>query len=238
MRDFDLRYPNGRTDEPLEVTSFVDRASLETWKRLGNKDSTTPTLSRVWTVDIQSRERRPDGSTGPSDVNRFVNHAGPLLRVLEERGQNDFYVPGPPGDEVVQGLADLGCNAGSSHAAGPGETGSIDGIAPTGGFTHPDSVARAVEHEAAKADNREKLSVSPDAERRHLFVVPHPTAVAAYLSVRHGEIGRLPVLPSPITTAWVWDGDGPRVFVATPPSSWDAHELPPSLLDRPEQWVE
>lgn len=238
MRDFDLRYPDGRTDEPLEVTSFVDRASLETWKRLGRKDPTAPTVSRVWILDTSSREWGPDGSTGPSDVNRFVKHAGPLLRVLEERGQHDFYVPGPPGDEVLQGLADLGCDAGSSRAAGPGETGSIEGIAPAGGCTHPDSVAWAIEHEAAKADNQEKLSCSTDAKRRHLFVVAHPSAVGAHLSVRHRQIGRLPTLPAPITTAWIWDGNSPRVFVATPPAPWEDHELPLQVLSNPEEWVD
>ncbi len=238
MRDFDVCYPDGRTDEPLEVTSFVDRSSLETWKRLGSKDSSAPTLSQVWTVDIQSSEGRGDGSSGPSDVSRFLNQAGPLLRALEERGQHDFYGPGPPGDEVVQGLADLGCNAGSCRAAGPSETGSIEGVAPAGGFTHPDSTALAIEYEAGKADNREKLSSPPGAERRHLFVVAHPSAVGAYLSVRHRRLGRLPTLPAPITTAWVWDGDSPHVFVATPPSPWEDHELPAHLLYEPEVWVD
>lgn len=238
MRDFDLRYPDGRTDEPLEVTRSVDQATLATWMRLRRMDAIAPTLSRVWMLDMPSRERGPDGSTGPSDVNRFVKYAGPLLRALEERGQHDFYVPGPPGDEVLQGLADLGCDAGSSRAAGPGETGSIEGIAPAGGFTHPDSVAWAIEHEAAKADNQEKLSCSPDAERRHLFVVAHPSTVGAYLSVRHRQIGRLPTLPTPITTVWIWDGNSSHVFVATPPSPWEGHELPQDLLSKPEDWVE
>jgi hypothetical protein len=76
MRDFDLRYPDGRTDEPLEITSFVDRASLETWKRLGRKDPTASMVSRVWTLDMPSRKRSPDGSAGPSDVNRFFEQAG------------------------------------------------------------------------------------------------------------------------------------------------------------------
>jgi hypothetical protein len=209
MRDFDLRYPDGRTDEPLEITSFVDRASLETWKRLGR-----------------------------SDVNRFLERAGMLLHVLEERGQHEFQLPGPPDDKVVQGLIDLGCDTGFSRVAGPDETGRIETVAPVGGFTHRDSVAWAIEHEAAKTDNQEKLSRSPDSERRHLFVVPHPSAAAVYLSVRHREIGRLPVLPSPTTTAWIWDGNSPRVFVTTPPSPWEDHELPPRLLDEPEMWVD
>lgn len=238
MRDFDLRYPDGRTDEPLEITSFVDRASLETWKRLGRKDPTASMVSRVWTLDMPSRERGPDGSTGPSDVNRFLERARVLLHVLEERGQHEFQLPGLSDDKVVQGLIDLGCDTGCSRVAGPDETGRIETVAPVGGFTHRDSVSWAIEHEAAKTDNQEKLSRSPDSERRHLFVVPHPSAAAVYLSVRHREIGRLPVLPSPTTTAWVWDGHSPHVFVATPPSPWEGHELPPRLLDEPEMWVD
>lgn len=238
MRDFDLRYPDGRTDEPLEITSSVDRASLETWKRLGKKDPTASMVSRVWTLDMPSREQGPDGSTGPSDVNRFLERAGVLLHALEERGQYEFQVPGPPDDKVVQGLTDLGCDMGFSRVRGPDETGRIETVAPVGGFTHRDSVAWAIEHEAAKTDNQEKLTRSLDSERRHLFVVPHPSAGAAYLSVRHREIGRLPVLPSPTTTAWVWDGHSPHVFVATPPSAWEAYELPSHLLDEPEMWVD
>jgi hypothetical protein len=215
IRDFDLRYPDGRTDEPLEITSFVDRASLETWKRLGRKDPTASMVSRVWTLDMPSRERGVDGSTGPSDVNRFLERAGVLLHVLEERGQHEFQVPGPPDDKVLQGLIDLGCDMGFSRVAGPDETGRIETVAPVGGFTHRDLVAWAIEHEVAKTDNQEKLSRSPDSERRHLFVVPHQSAAAVYLSVRHREIGRLPVLPTPTTTAWVWVGHSPYVFVVT-----------------------
>jgi len=238
MRDFDLRYPDGRTDEPLEVTCFIDRAGLETWKRLGSKDSTAPALSRVWTVDVQSREGRADGSAGPYDVNRFLKQAEPLFRALEERGQHDFYVPGPPGDNVLEGLAGSWLRCRLSRAARPRETGRIEGVAPTGGVTHPDSAAWAIEHEAGKVDNQEKLSCSPNAERRHLFVIPHPSAVDAYLSVRHRRIGRVPALPAPITTAWVWDGDSPYVFMATPPSPWEDCELPSHLLAEPEMWVD
>jgi hypothetical protein len=237
MRDFDLRYPDGRADEPLEITSCVDRAGLETWKRVGRKDPIASMVSRVWTLDMPSREQGPDGSVGPSDVSRFFERAGVLLHALEERGQHEFQVPGLPDDKVVQGLTDLGCDMGFSRVRGPDETGRIETVAPVGGFTHRDSVAWAIEREAAKTDNQEKLSRSPDSERRHLFVVPHPSAAAVYLSVRHGKLGRLPVLPSPITTAWVWDGNGSHVFVATPPSSWEDHELPSHVLDEPEKWV-
>jgi len=65
MRDFDLRYPDGRADEPLEITSFVDRAGLETWKRVGRKDPIASMVSRVWTLDMPSREQGPDSLSGP-----------------------------------------------------------------------------------------------------------------------------------------------------------------------------
>jgi hypothetical protein len=182
---------------------------------------------------VPSREQGPDGSVGPSDVSRFLERAGVLLHALEERGQHEFQVPGLPDDKVVQGLTDLGCDMGFSRVRGPDETGRIETVAPVGGFTHRNSVAWAIEREAAKTDNQEKLSRSPDLERRHLY----PSAAPVYLSVRHGKLGRLPVLPSPITTAGVWDGNGSHVFVATPPSSWEDHELPSHVLDEPEKWV-
>jgi hypothetical protein len=116
--------------------------------------------------------------------------------------------------------------------------GRIEGIAPAGGFTHPDSAAWAIEHEAGKVDSQEKLSCSSNAERRHLFVIPYPLAVDACLSVRHRRIGRVPALRAPITTAWVWDGDSPYVFVATPPSPGEDCELPSHLLAEPEMWVD
>jgi hypothetical protein len=59
----------------LGVTRFIDRATLEIWKRLETKNSTTPDLSRVWTLDTQSSEKRPDGSVEPFDVDRFLKRA-------------------------------------------------------------------------------------------------------------------------------------------------------------------
>jgi hypothetical protein len=64
MRDFDLRYPDGRADEPLEITSFVDRAGLETWKRVGRKDPIASMVSRVGRLTCRAGNRAPMGPSG------------------------------------------------------------------------------------------------------------------------------------------------------------------------------
>jgi hypothetical protein len=237
MRDFDLRYGDGRADEPLEVTHFADQASIGTWKRLGRADSRALALSRVWTIDIPSSERRPDGSSGPSDVKELLERLESPLRALEERGECEFTVPGPPGDHPLRELADLGCDIGCSRSAEPGESGGIGFVAAVGGVTSGDSVAWAVEQEAAKRDNQAKLRCLPDAPRRHLFVVMHPSSGSAYFAVKARQLGRLPVLPDPITTAWVWNGDSPCLFVTTPPATWEHHQLPSEVLSNPERWI-
>lgn len=237
MRDFDLCYRDGRADEPLEVTHFVDQASLETWKRVGKHDSEAPDLSRVWTIHIPGSERRPDGSSVPSDVRGLRERVRSPLRALEERDEGGFMAPGNPDDKALQELADLGCDIGSSRAAEPGKSGRIELMSSVGGITWEDSVAWAVEHEAEKKDNQEKLKCLPDALRRHLFVLADPSSGSAYFAVRNRQIGRIPVLPSPITTAWVWDGDSSCLFATTPPAAWECHELPLEVLRNPEKWI-
>jgi hypothetical protein len=245
MRDFDLRYRDGRPDEPLEVTRFADQASIETWRRLGRTDSwplmrssTAPPLVRVWTVDIPSNQRSRDGSSGPFDVSGFLEQAQPLLRTLEQRNEDQFILFESPVDEVLRGLAELGCDVGFSRPADPGESGRVEPLAPVGGITSGAPVAGAVEHEAAKKDNQAKLACLADAIRRHLFVIVDHSSGPIYFAVRHRRLGRSPELPSPITTAWVWDGGSPCVFATTSPGAWEEHELPSDVLDNPEKWVD
>jgi hypothetical protein len=47
---------------------------------------------------------------------------------------------------------------------------------------------------------------------------------------------RIPELPEPITTAWVYGG-GTVVFSVAPPSTWERHEIGAHALDAPERWV-
>lgn len=96
-----------------------------------------------------------------------------------------------------------------------------------GGWVDPALITRAVEREANKQDNREKLGACPDARRRHLYVgltsagKREGMAWWALLEVLAGEMGLppIPTLPPEITT--VWAGTGTGAIYATPPGQWD-----------------
>lgn len=238
VRDFDLIFPDGHT-EPLEVTRHFDRAATETWERLSRQERAAPSLSRVWTVDTPSKAPTPSGGTAPYDVRRFFRDAEAALRELEDAGYERFDLAMGRGDRRVaaacDALARLGVQAGLSRELQPSEAPRINVVAPVGGITDPNKVAEAVEAEAADPGNRAKLREPVAAPRRHLFVVFDPSSGSAYNAVDRGMIGRLPKLPSPITTAWAFARR--PVFVSTPPDCWEAHAVPAKVVDQPERWL-
>lgn len=222
MRDFDLRFQD-RPDEPLEITRHADSVTMQSWARLERTDREAPSLSRDWAVDVPSRVVGPSGKPEPFDRDRFFREAEPALSTLERAGYERFdlglWVRDPAIEPALQLLVALGCNFGFSSEPPEGEVARIHPGAPVGGEVGGDLVAKAVEEEAAKVDNQKKLREPAGAQRRHLFVVVDGSTGAAFSAVSHGLTGRLPLLPDPITTAWV--ASSSSVYVTTPPGDWE-----------------
>jgi hypothetical protein len=238
IRDFDLVRADGSV-EPLEVTMAADQITRHTWARVEALDRDAPTLTRAWTLGVPTSWPDAAGKPKPFNARDFLVTAEPLLAELERLGITEFdtarWVDGAAG-AVVSQLVVLGCDLGLSHEIRAGETGRIYLGSGPGGFVDPNSVAEAIEVEAAKPDNIAKLREPAIATRRHLFVVVDGSTGGAFSAANHGELGRVPVLRSPITTAWV--GASTAVHVATPPDGWISHLIPEEVFEHAERWTD
>ena len=240
MRDYDLLFDD-HPDEPLEVTRFADQVVMNTWARLERADREAPSLARDWTVDVPSKiSNASSDEEFVYDVNRFFREAEPALRALEVAGYEKFTIGLATNDPTIEPalgtLLDLGCNFGLSNVPPAGETARIMPGAGVGGVVGSDLLARAIEQEACKDDNREKLRVPAGALRRHLFVVIDSSSGTVFSAASHGITGRLPNLCEPITTAWV--AASHHVYVTTPPGDWEVHTIPQEVFDHPERWID
>jgi hypothetical protein len=239
IRDFDLVFTD-RSDEPLEVTTYADQAVLQTWSRLERLDREAPSLKRTWALDMPSVETISASKSAATDVDRFMAEAEIALKEIEAAGYERFdagliYRDATVG-EAARRLLRIGCQFGFSHPAPPGESGRIQPGSPVGGVVTPDLVTIGVEAEASKNDNRVKLREPADAQRRHLFVLFDASSGAAFSAVPHTLDSSIPILPEPITTAWVAGSD--RVFSVTPPEDWVEYAVPQDVYDHPEKWIE
>lgn len=239
MRDFDLVLPDGSV-EPLEITQASNDVTRRTWARIEGLDTAAPTLTRRWVLSVL--DQIPGGSSGPVPFPaRDLLAAAPrFLAELEKAGILEFtastWVTAGQAEPAVVGLVGLGCEFGMSSEVEAGESGRIILESGAGGWLDPNLIAEAVEREAAKPDNVAKLSEPPDARRRHLFVFLHPSTGAAWSVAANEDLGRLPILPSPITTVWVAATEG--VHSTTPPEGWAHHGLPDDVYARPEKWID
>jgi hypothetical protein len=242
IRDFDIRV-DGRPDEPLEVTQFVDRPALETLQRALKPAPPASSLSLVWLVNVHREDQ-----SETADYRQLREALEPLLAELEKRGVTDFtnafwYWP-PEHAEPLQALVQLGVNAASSEPSQSGQ-GQIDFERMATHRAVPSLVPEAVEAEANKPDNIEKLAEPAGAEDRHLCVVIPVTASQASFTLLSWGLGELPSppdlpsLPPPITRAWILPGFGSPVasIYVTNPDGWGRVDLPPDVGEHPERWI-
>jgi hypothetical protein len=235
IRDFDLVLPNG-SYEPLEVTRHVDQPAYETWERVGSGLMPTPLLTRVWTIAIPASTPTKSGRE-PYDVRKLRREIESVLLELEHAGHTTINL-GRLEHELPSAfrvLLDLRIQDGISRLPHPGEQPHISYNAPVGGITLPDLVAVAIEAEAAKPDNRKKLSDPPGAAQRHLVVPFDVTSGSAFNAADRAMIGRLPNLPAPITTAWALARG--QLLVTMPPDPWAIHQIPRAVFDSPAAWL-
>jgi len=238
-RDFDLVFSNDRDPEPLEVTTFASRPDLETWERLKRlgRELPAPELRNVWDLDVGPALGHARSET--LDVRRIAREVVPALAALEaagyrtiEYGQIDR---DPEVGDALRRLIALGVDAGFATAPLEGMLGRVTLTASVGGFRYADLVAEGIEAEASKSDNQKKLTEPPKALRRHLVVVFDGSSGASFMAVYHGSKGRLPRLPSPITTAWACASGS--LLATTPPNRWEHHRVPERVFDVPEDWL-
>jgi hypothetical protein len=237
MRDYDVLLPDGSV-EPLEVTIHADEPVIGTEERLRRADRRAPSLKRYWAVDIPNSVIRAPGTREAYDVRRFFSEAEPALREIEEAGYERFdlglITRDPRVEAAIRLLARLGCDFGFSHELPAGEPGQIHAVTGVGGVITEELIPTAIELEAAKADNRAKLSEPADAKRRHLVVIADSSTTV--ISAAHRRmVGRVPTLPAPITTAWIVGAE--TVYFVTPPGAWESHEIPQEVFEHPEQWI-
>ncbi len=234
IRDFDLTFPD-RAIEPLELTIFAREPVLQTGRRILSRDTKMSTLTHTWLVTVPN-----EVGGAPVDVRRLDAEAPALLADLERAGIDSFDTvvwfrePEPRLKETLIGLARLGCEHGRASMPGSGGP-QLYVLWGSGGRVDPDLVAEAVEVEANKTDNIEKLGGS-DAIRRHLLVYMHSSEALAFAALRDGPVGRIPTLPDPITTAWI-PGNGNLLYSVSPPGDWEELVTPDEVFEHPERWA-
>lgn len=223
------------------MTRFADQAVMQTWARLERADREAPSLKRDWTLDVPSKVAGEAGQPAAYDVDTFFREAESALQAIEAAGHERFtiglWVDDPSIERALRTLGSLGCSFGLSNEPPEGQIARIIPGAGVGGVVGGDLLAWAVEQEACKDDNREKLREPLGARRRHLFVLVDGSAGTAFSAATHGLTGRLPELCEPITTAWV-AGGGDRLFVTTPPGGWQEHAIPEEVFADPDRWLD
>jgi hypothetical protein len=242
-RDFDLVFSDGHV-EPLEATTVADDAVIGTSQRMSRLDRDSPSLSRIWTIHMPSSEVGPDGVARQTAVLEFHSRAEKLLRRLEEEGCHEFDVrrqwPSDPSlAATFRSLAKIGSIWGNSFDLPRGRVGRVYVFIESGGWADPDGIAASVESAALAGNtitNADKLREPRGAQRRHLFVQIHSSDAHAFFAVEETTRSRIPELPDPITTAWVFGG-GNSVFAVTPPGAWEHHEISADVLEHPDRFV-
>ena len=173
------------------------------------------------------------------DVKRFKGVAVAALVGLERAGvghlNTSLWGREPSVDDALNALAAVGCLSGRASEPGSGETASLTLNVFDGGYLNDNLAAEAVEAEA-KEDNCRKLRGFPDAEHRHLAVYIDPSQGSTFSAVSGGDVGRLPLFPEPITTAWIAAG-GSHIYETTS-DGWERHSIPLEVIEHPERWID
>jgi len=225
VHDFDLQYPDGRV-AAVEVTTSVDAVDAKTHaaiasRRKGGPKVETELCRKAWRV-------RPEPG---ANINRIRSSVDSYLAAIEAAGIEHFFSARDrhrhrPVDRIY---ADLRVSSGDV----------VDGLTPgyisiglpiDGDFVGECLVSTAVEVEASKEDNRDKLSFPHTSEgrlcsERHLFVFVDALNHRVWTPlVDFPPPTEAPELPPEITHAWAVgparSGDGYVVWRRSAASGW------------------
>ncbi len=214
--DFDLELGDGLVIA-VEVTVSTDRRIVESWAAVHGQSWDAPQLRTSWLLNV----------TLPTNIKTLRGNVEPLLRGLEQAGIQKFGIRHETTAPEVKELHRLLVKAGDVW----------NGVLPPCIFLYStdvgpvgiDVVRAAVEHEAAKPDNRAKLGRAV-ADERHLFVWIDPlhTHAAATMGFMGVAIPTGCTLPPEIDTVWVAipmiddaGADGEHVWRYTRRNGWE-----------------
>lgn len=226
--DFDLDLPDGQT-VALEVTTAADEAYLQALDAVSSEKRGGPFVRRRasqqgWYVCPAEGER----------IDRIRSQVDDRLARVEEAGLTEFGFDHRLDNHpmVMQLKAELGVVAG--RVMQWDEPGLIRiGNPGRGAWFDGSSINTAVEREAHKEDNRNKLRRAGTPET-HLFVYIHSSSFAASVAMERSMLPNFPAaIPEEITQVWtaayVRSKAALRVLRASRNGSW--HDLGILLLD-------
>lgn len=195
--DFDLEYPNGER-VPLEVTMSTTQRFMETMAAIDKESKGGGFLqgTRVrngWLVIPLER----------ANINRIRARIDSLLADLEALNIDRFdaHFADEENDAAIRGMRDLGIDHASTfkwrvprliRLSYPGQGTTVD----------PHNLQRAIEEEAHKKDNRDKLARILAKERHLLVYVDFHSYDAWTVMVGASPPSAAPQLPPEITCVW------------------------------------
>jgi hypothetical protein len=188
LHDLDVVLRDGSTI-PVEVTIATNPAVRQLWAAVGKQRWDIPGLRSSWSLDISPDTR----------INELRRALSPLLGELERRGVDRFNAS-EPHDEPMSDLGRLGVRFAKAVRGLPEPMVLVGSVGPAD-FVDGSDICDAVEHEAAKTDNRNKLLAAGGGD---LFVWVDPHAANAYAALS-GTVSiprRPPRLPDGINSVW------------------------------------
>jgi hypothetical protein len=190
--DFDLVLDDGRV-VAVEVTTSTDRKVVEFWAAAHAQSWESRQLRNSWLLNV----------TPPANIKALRGNVEPLLRGLEQAGISKFGLGHRTAAPEVNTLHRLLVKGGDvlQSALPP----RIYLYSTGAGAVGIDAVREAVEHEAAKPDNRAKLGRAAADAERHLFVWIDPlhTRAAAAMGFMGITTPTGCTLPPEVDTLWV-----------------------------------
>jgi hypothetical protein len=196
--DFDLEYPDG-TLVPVEVTSSIDSAKVEAYAAIRKGGASVPRRHsrRNWIVHPM-----PD-----ANIRRIRDEVDHYLAAIEADGLTWFhtYEHAYQYASVAAILRDLRVESGAVVS----REGIQIGYPGSGGAIGAEAAAEAVNIEAMKRDNRQKLGRTV-ARERHLFVYIDALNFLPWAGLREFDpsVMKPPSLPDEITDLWAAAGAG------------------------------
>jgi hypothetical protein len=202
LRDFDLVFADGHA-EPLEVTSATVpslRAARAAYERYNPMVLQVGGLTRAWHVF----------STIATDFKRLDSRSlAPLLQAIEGAGLDRVHFPMDfhHAPTIHPLAAQLGVDAAFAMTGVAGRvlvSGPDDDRVWSSDHNNPGRhVLAAIEENATKKDNRQKLSARVGVDS-HLFIWIDEENYPPWRDLLDGSVpNRAPTLPSEITTVWV-----------------------------------
>lgn len=221
------------------MTLLADSAVLQTLARVNRERRVVvPEMQRLWLVTLPTYAPGQPGV--PVDVDALKTTLIRVLLALEQQGVERldahelFHQPEMRQDSLD--LMQFGVRYVQSIDPRDG-AGGLELATSGGGAVDESLITDAVQREAAKSDNRQKLGACADATRRHLYVLVSGQERGMTLTALHHVLEETmplppaPELPPEITT--VWATTATLGLYITPPGPWQTFRIPERIFQDP-----